>query len=171
MPAGMEIERKYLLAGAPSEAELTALGARPKRIEQVYLRSDDEWVRRVRKVESDGRTRYVATMKREIDGITREEHEDELDALAYERISREEADPGRRLVRKVRHVFEFAGHVLELDVFVEPPGLVLLEIELEDPSEVPSLPPAIVARLVREVSLEDAYMNHTIAIRPPPSDG
>jgi len=32
----------------------------------------------------------------------------------------------------VRHVFPFAGHVLELDVFVDPPGLVLLEVELED---------------------------------------
>jgi CYTH domain-containing protein len=99
MPAGIEIERKYLLAGAPSEAELADLGARPKRIEQVYLRSDDEWVRRIRKVESDGRTRYVATKKREIAGITREEHEEELDARAYERIGREEADPGRRLIR------------------------------------------------------------------------
>lgn len=170
MPAGMEIERKYLLAGAPSEVELALLGARPKRIEQVYLRSDDEWVRRVRKVESDGRTRYVATKKREIAGITREEREEELDPLAYERIIREEADPGRRLIRKVRHVFAFAGHVLELDVFVEPAGLVLLEIELEDASEVPSLPPAIAVRLVREVSLEDAYMNHAIALRAPSSD-
>ena len=168
MPAGMEIERKYLLAGAPSEAELADLGARPNRIEQVYLRSDDEWVRRVRKVESDGRTRYVATNKREIAGITREEHEEELDAATYDRILLADADPSRRTVRKVRHVFPFAGHVLELDVFIEPPGLVLLEVELEDASELPPLPPVIRARLVREVSLEGAYMNHAIALRPPP---
>jgi CYTH domain-containing protein len=68
----------------------------------------------------------------------------------------------------VRHVFPFAGHVLELDVFVDPPGLVLLEVELEDASELPPLPPVILARLVREVSLESAYMNHEIALRPPP---
>ena len=57
MPAGLEIERKYLLSGAPSAAELAALGAQPHRIEQVYLRSEGDWVRRVRKVEAGGRTR------------------------------------------------------------------------------------------------------------------
>jgi Uncharacterized protein conserved in bacteria len=111
----------------------------------------------------------VATRKREIAGIVREEHEEELDAAAYGR-SVAEADPARRAIRKVRHVFPFAGHVLELDVFAEPPGLVLLEVELEDASDVPTLPTAILARLVREVSLESAYMNHEIALRPP-ADG
>jgi CYTH domain-containing protein len=169
MPAGLEIERKYLLSSAPSDAELAEIGAQPRRIEQVYLRSEDGWVRRVRKVEAAGRTRYVATRKREIAGIVREEHEEELDAAAYGR-SVAEADPARRAIRKVRHVFPFAGHVLELDVFAEPPGLVLLEVELEDASDMPTLPPAILARLVREVSLESAYMNHEIALRPP-ADG
>jgi CYTH domain-containing protein len=166
MPAGMEIERKFLLSNAPSDAELADLGARPRRIEQVYLRSRDGWVRRVRKVEDAAGTRYVATRKREIAGIVREELEEELDAAAYGRaVAR--ADPARRAIRKVRHVFPFAGHVLELDVFFEPPGLVLLEVELEDASDVPELPPAILSRLVREVSLESAYMNHEIARRLP----
>jgi len=169
MPAGLEIERKYLLSSAPSDAELADLGAQPRRIEQVYLPSEDGWVRRVRKVEAAGRTRYVATRKREIAGIVRAEHEEELDAAAYGHCLAE-ADPARRAIRKVRHVFPFAGHVLELDVFAEPPGLVLLEVELEDASDVPALPPAILVRLVREVSLESAYMNHEIALRPP-ADG
>ena len=166
MPAGLEIERKYLLSSAPSEVELVDLGARPHLIEQVYLRSEDGWVRRVRKVEAAGRTRYVMTRKREIVGIVREEHEEELDAAAYGRCLAE-ADPTRHPIRKVRHVFPFAGHVLELDMFVEPPGLVLLEIELEDASDIPALPAVILVRLVREVSLESAYMNHEIALRPP----
>jgi CYTH domain-containing protein len=169
MPDGLEIERKYLLSSAPSGTELANLGAQPRRIEQVYLRSEDGWVRRVRKVEAAGRTRYVATRKREIVGIVREEHEEELDAAAYGRCLAE-ADPARRAIRKVRHVFPFAGHVLELDVFAEPPGLVLLEVELEDAADVPALPPVILVRLVREVSLESAYMNHEIALRPP-ADG
>jgi CYTH domain-containing protein len=165
MPAGQEIERKYLLSGAPSEVELAELGARPHRIEQVYLRSDDGWVRRVRRVEAGGRTRYIATRKREVAGIVREEHEKELDAAAYDRIVAE-ADPERRTIRKVRHVFPFGGHVMELDVFDVPPGLVLLEVELEDASDVPALPPILLERLVREVSLETAYMNHELARRP-----
>jgi CYTH domain-containing protein len=156
MPAGQEIERKYLLSGAPTEVELAELGARPHRIEQVYLRSEAGWVRRVRRVEAGGRTRYIATRKREIAGIVREEHEEELDAAAYDRIVAD-ADPERRTIRKVRHVFPFGGHVMELDVF---------EVELEDASDVPALPPILLERLVREVSLETAYLNHELARRP-----
>ena len=110
----------------------------------------------------------MATRKSVVAVISREEHEVELDSAAYDRILIADAAPARRAVRKVRHVFPFAGHVLELDVFVDPPGLVLLEVELEDASELPPLPPVILARLVREVSLESAYMNHEIALRPPP---
>jgi CYTH domain-containing protein len=168
MPAGQEIERKYLLSSAPSDRELAELGAQPHRIEQVYLRSEDGWVRRVRKVEAAGTTRYVATRKREIAGIVREEHEDELDAAAYDRLLAQ-GDPARRAIRKVRHVFPFGGHVMELDVFEVPPGPVVLEVELEDPSDVPALPPILLARLVREVSLEVAYLNHELARRPEPS--
>ena len=164
MPAGQEIERKYLLSSAPSDAELAAVGAQAHRIEQVYLRSEDGWVRRVRRVETPGRTRYVATRKREIAGIVREEHEDELDPAAYDRLLAQ-ADPARRAIRKIRHVFPFAGHVMELDVFEMPPGLVILEVELEDAAEEPELPPLLRARLVREVSLEPAYLNHELARR------
>ncbi len=165
MPAGQEIERKYLLSSAPSDAELAAVGAQAHRIEQIYLRSEDGWVRRVRKVETQDRTHYVATRKREIAGIVREEHEDELDAAAYDRLLAE-ADPARRAIRKVRHVFPFGGHVMELDVFEDPPGLVLLEVELEEAVDEPDLPPLLRARLVREVSLDTAYLNHELARRP-----
>jgi (2Fe-2S) ferredoxin len=61
---------------------------------------------------------------------------------------------------------------LELDVFSEPPGLVILEVELDDPEEKPQLPPSIAARVVREVSTEPAYANHRLALRPgAPADG
>ena len=53
-----------------------------------------------------------------------------------------------------------------MDVFSEPPGLVLLEVELEDPDDVPDLPAALAERVVREVSTEDTYANYTLALRP-----
>ena len=165
MGGGFEIERKYLLDGPPSEAVLAALGARPARIEQVYLRTDDDWVRRVRRIEVAGRVRYVLTRKRDVGGIVREEVETDLTAEAYGRLVAE-ADPARRVVRKTRHEMAHGLWTLELDVFDEPPGLVLLEVELERPSDVPELPASIAARVVREVSLDPAYKNHAIALRP-----
>ena len=171
---GLEIERKYVLARAPTGAELAALGARPTRIEQVYLRSADQWVRRVRRIEAHGIPSYVLTRKRALRGIVREEVETDLSPAEYGRLVAD-ADPARRVIRKVRHVIRHGRWTLELDVFSEPPGLVLLEVELDDPDDVPDLPPVIAALVVRDVSTETAYTNHRLALRSaaagePPAD-
>ena len=166
--SGLEIERKYLLAGVPAEADLAALGARPVRIEQVYLRTEDDWVLRVRRIDAQGAVRHVLTRKRELSGIVRQELETDLTAEEYGRLLAD-ADPARRVIRKTRHVIPYGSWTLELDVFSEPPGLVLLEVELDDATEVPELPPAIAALVVREVSTETAYMNHHLALRPIPA--
>ncbi len=165
--SGLEIERKYLLASAPSEAELAALGALPVRMEQVYLRAEDDWVRRVRRVDAGGNVRHVLTRKRDVSGIVRQELEAELTAEEYGRLLAE-ADPARRVIRKTRHLIAAGPWTLELDVFSDPPGLVLLEVELVDATEVPALPPAIAALVVREVSLEPAYANYNLALLPAP---
>ena len=100
---GLEIERKYLLADAPSEAVLASLGARPVGIEQVYLRAEDDWVRRVRRTQAEGSVRYVLARKREVAGIVRQELETELTAEVYGRLLAD-ADPARRVIRKTRHL-------------------------------------------------------------------
>jgi len=159
---GLEIERKYLLAGAPTPAELTALGSRPIRMEQRYLRGTaGSPVRRIRRSESNGSVVYTYTEKRNVGGIVREERERAVDAATYDRLLLE-VDPDLRPIRKTRHVFEFGGHMLELDVFDEPPGLVLLEIELERADEPePERPPLL--RVIRDVSEEWAYFNVNLA--------
>jgi len=162
---GLEIERKYLLAGAPSAADLAALGARQVRIEQAYLRVEDDWVRRVRRTDRGGTVRHVFTRKRDVQGIVREEFEDDLAADEYARLLAD-ADPARRVIRKTRHVFTSGRWTFELDVFDEPPGLVLLEVELDDAADVPELPSGVAALVVREVSTESAYTNHELARRP-----
>lgn len=167
---GLEIERKYLLRAAPSEAELAALGARATSLEQAYLRSTDEWVRRVRRVDSEDGTRYVETRKRERAGIVRDEVESDITAAEYASLLAD-ADPARRVIRKVRHVIPYRAWTLELDVFSAPPGLVLLEVELDDPDEVPELPSVIKALVVREVSTEPAYTNHQLALDADPVRG
>jgi CYTH domain-containing protein len=163
---GLEIERKYLLDEAPSTADLAAFGARATRIEQVYLRSADSWVRRARRIEEDGRVRHVLTRKRDREGIVRDEIEVDVTPEEYGRLLAD-ADPARRVIRKVRHVIPYGRWTLELDVFSEPAGLVLLEVELDDSDDVPELPPEIAARVVREVSIDPAYANYTLALGQP----
>jgi CYTH domain-containing protein len=167
---GLEIERRYLLDGCPSAADLAALGARPRRIEQVYLRRTDDWVRRVRRIDADGGPRFIATRKRDVagtvDGLAREEIEEDLSAADYERLLGE-ADPARRPIRKTRHVLGWGRWTIELDVFSRPAGLVMLEVELNDPADEPELPPVLARRVVRDVTSDPAYTNYGLALADP----
>lgn len=158
----IEIERKWLLARAPAAGELAALGARPFEIEQVYLTpTAGAPVRRIRRSRgADGRAICRYTEKAPIAGLVRAEREREIAPDEYERLLAE-ADPALVPIRKTRHVFEYAGRTLELDVFAAPPELVLLEVEIDDPAEMPDLPPALA--VVREVSDDPAYFNVNLA--------
>lgn len=166
--SGLEIERKWLLAAAPSSEWLRAHGAVAKRIEQVYLRpgrdepGGESGGRRVRRIETDAGVEHVETRKRARSGFTREEVERSIEAAEYER-SLDEAEPSRQPVRKTRWVFPYAGHQLELDVFEVPAGVVLLEIELDSEDEPVELPPDL--PVVREVTDDRAFLNWNLARR------
>ncbi len=160
---GLEIERKWLLASAPSADWLLARGAIPRRIEQVYLRNDDApGGRRIRRTEAGGAVEHVETRKRRLGGITRAETERGIEPAEYARLL-ERAEPSRRPIHKTRWVFPFSGHELELDVFEDPPGVVLLEVELGTEDEPVELPGDLA--IVREVTHEPAYLNWNLARR------
>lgn len=166
-PPGLEIERRWLLDRMPSAAELDDLGATPVEIEQVYLAGTGvEAARRVRRVSDGGDERFVLTIKRG-SGITREETSSALDGVAYARLVAGEADPARHPIRKTRHLVPHGRHLIELDEFREPPGVVMLEVELAAPDEaIDPWPAAIARRIVREVTDEPGYQNAMLALRP-----
>lgn len=161
---GLEIERKFLLQAAPSAALLRAAGDRPVEIEQVYLAETTPGeARRVRHVRRDGRSSFRYTEKRALSGIVREEREREIDVAEHARLLAE-ADPERRPIRKTRHVFDYAGHTLELDVFEgDLAGLVLLEVELDAEDEEAALPPWLGPAI--DVSEDVRYFNVNLARR------
>lgn len=170
--ANLEIERKFRLRGAPSAADLAAHDAVPLQLEQVYLANPDPGVaERVRRTTTaDGRVTYRHTVKRRVAAFSFDEREtliteaDWIDALRR-------ADPLRRPVRKTRFVVPHGLQHLEIDVFEQPAGLVVLEVELRDAAEVVTLP-AWVGEW-REVTGDPRYLNASLA-RPealiPPFD-
>jgi adenylate cyclase len=117
---GVEIERKFLLAGT----SWRALG-QPVLLRQGYLSSDPERVVRVR-VEGD---RATMTIKGRSVGATRGEWEYPIPlADANELLERLCEQP---IIEKFRRRIEFAGNVWEVDEFLGVnQGLVLAEIEL-----------------------------------------
>ena len=127
---GVEIERKFLLAGD----EWRALGE-PLLLRQGYLSSDAARVVRVR-IEGD---QAYLTIKGKSVGATRGEWEYPIPlADAAELLDGLCEQP---LIEKVRHRIEHAGMVWEVDEFLGAnAGLVVAEIELaseDQPFEKP----------------------------------
>ncbi len=81
------------------------------------------------------------------------------------------ADPDRRPVRKTRYVVAHGPQTLEVDVFEQPCGLVVVEVELASEDEAVDLPAWLGEW--REVTGDERYFNFALARRDaavPPFD-
>jgi len=154
-----EIERVYLLHSMPTLPEQTVT----LRIEQGYLPSREGLMKgRIRRtVHPDGRIECVHTLKRG-EGLVREERERQISQEAFRA---EWPRSERQRIAKTRHEVREGGFVWQIDVFDEPQGLIMAEVELPTPeSEAP--PPAWLApHIEREVTDDPSYTNRSIARR------
>lgn len=160
----VEIERKYLIR-LPEEELLLRLAVRRDAIEQTYLRS------RTKDTTERVRLRggvYTHTIKRRAGAYSHEEQEEVIDEAAC-RALLERADPALQTIRKTRWCIPYEGRMLELDVFPFWRSQAMLEIELRDEAEQPTLPPWVT--LLREVSGDRRYSNRAMAAEPPKEDG
>jgi CYTH domain-containing protein len=168
-PRAIEIERKLRLRAAPAEAALAARGAVAKRIEQVYLTpgasagSAATEGARVRRTElADGTLTYRRTAKRRIGAFSFDETEDLISETEWT-AALARADPERRPIRKTRHVVQHGEQTLEIDVFEEPAGLTVVEVELASEDEPVGLPGWLGES--REVTGDPRYLNWSLARR------
>lgn len=124
---------------------------------QGYLSTDPERVVRVRVAGEKG---YL-TIKGKSRGISRLEFEYEIpreDALQMlEKLAL------KPIISKYRYKVPYRGFVWEIDRFLgENEGLVIAEVELEDPSQIPPLPPWV----GKEVTGDERYYNASLISRP-----
>ena len=159
-----EIERKFLIA-RPDLLNLANL-CKIQKISQTYLISTEGTVR-VRHLEEKGQVSYVETAKRSISSTKRLELERQLTEEEYiRRLSTR--DPRRQTIHKMRYRLPYAGHTFEIDIFPFWNRQAIMEVELQDEDEEVSLPPFI--RVLREVTEDPAYSNHSMARNVPPED-
>lgn len=159
-----EIERKYLIL----RPDLLNLGTlcRIKEISQTYLTASEGSVR-VRRTEERGQVSFVETAKRSVTALRRIEIERELTEAEYERRLAAR-DPRRQTIRKTRYCLPYAGHTFEIDVFPFWARQAIMEVELKEENEEIQFPPFV--KILREVTDDPRYSNHSMAREIPPED-
>ncbi len=149
---GTEIERKFLLAND----DWRGLGE-GKLYCQGYICSGGQGTVRVRTIGDNG----FLTIKGPTRGLVRAEYEYPIPvADAREMLANLCRGP---LVEKIRYTIDFAGSIWEIDEFKnENDGLVVAEIELEQPQQQFVMPPWVGT----EVSNDPRYRNSSLVINP-----
>lgn len=150
---GVEIERKYLLRKLPAEAKRAPVAE----LEQGYL-PGTVLIERLRREKKGDEVRYLRTVKLG-SGLVRTEIEEACDYAIFKAMW--PLTKGKRL-RKRRYRLADAGHVWEIDEFLDR-KLVLAEIELSSAREEVVIPEWLARCMVREVTDEPEYLNHTLA--------
>ena len=157
MADGIEIERKFLLAGVPGTMRL----AKREPIRQGYLALDGDTEVRVRLTPK----KAVLTIKAGR-GAVRAEEELELDRRQGDALY--ELTEGRR-VQKVRRRVRLGDRVVEVDEYQGAlDGLVVAEVEFPDEDASSSFEPP--PWFVREVTDDRRYSNRSLASDGIPAD-
>ncbi len=158
---GVETERKFLIE-MPSPELLTGLVG--DEIVQTYIENEDGATERVRARTHLGTTKYTHTKKRRLTDISSLEDETDITSAEYWTLcARREA--GGRPITKKRYVMPYRGYDFEIDVYPEWEHIAVMEVEMEREDAEPELPPAI--RIIREVSGERRFSNHSLSKRFP----
>ncbi|QQG45282.1 MAG: AAA family ATPase [Candidatus Sungiibacteriota bacterium] len=168
IPAPLEIERRFLVE-SPNISNIITSGIKVVGvfIEQRYLKSETDLIRRIRKRGQEGHFVYYQTEKREIKPGVRAETEKEIGPLEYLRLSREACDSAFDVIEKRRYCFLWRGQYFELDIFEKPKrlaGLTILEIELTEENDKIDIPPFL--KVITEITQDTSFSNRELARRP-----
>ena len=164
MKNNTEIERKFIIA-LPDLKMLSRLEGYDKSdIEQTYLESPPHVTHRVRARRRANSVVFTETKKVRIDKMSAYEDERKIGVSEYrERL--ENIKDGTRTLYKTRHVFAYADHMIEIDVYPEWRETAVMEIELSSRDEKIELPAYI--RVIREVTGMREYSNAAMSERFP----
>ena len=166
-PVPLEIERKFLIR----YPDLAALEEKPNcekvEIIQTYLRSSGDTEVRVRQRGKDGKYMYYRTKKTRVSETERTEIERRISQEEYVGYLME-ADPARRPIRKTRYCLTENNCYYEIDIYPEWKKQAILEVELRTTDQEIIFPQDI--KVIREVTADKTYGNHSLAAEMPEED-
>ena len=159
---GKEIERKWLLKQLPQADYSYSL-----EIKQIYLVPDKKGNLRLRCQRKEGRKRRYFLTRKSGNGLVRKEDEVEINKRVYNTLARFSPYCIINKERKIVHWADASDkkYKLEIDVFEDLEGLILLECEFKsvEEAEAFALPEIFALAAVREVTDEPSYSNANMA--------
>lgn len=160
----LEIERKFLIE-YPDLGELERLSNGDfSEISQTYLVGEKGTSERVRARTRGGVTVYTHNTKIKLSSMKRIEFEDEVSEEEYLELLKR-ADTKCHTIEKVRYCVPYGGFIFEIDVFPFWQDKAFMEVEMPSEDTKVDLPSFV--KIIREVTDDNRYTNHALAISLP----
>lgn len=156
----LEIERKFLIAYPDTALLDTLSGGHRSEIVQTYLVGGAGTSERVRARTRDGVTVYTHNTKIKLSHMKRIELEEEVGEAEYNELLKR-ADPNCRTIEKVRYCVPRGGFVFEIDIFPFWTDKAFMEVEMPSEETQVKLPDFV--KILREVTEDNRYTNHSLA--------
>ena len=160
MQMQIELEKKFLIEYPDLKLLKDKYNPKKYEIEQIYLLSEENGSRRIRRRREGDITVYTETVKLRINASKCYEYERDLSADEYEQC-KADADPERSPIYKDRYVFPYKNKIMELDVYPFWKDKAVLEIELESEDDPYFIPGEIT--VIKDVSDDKKYKNAQLA--------
>ena len=156
----IETEIKLIILKPDEEMLRSMESFTESRILQIYLENPVLTHRIRRREYSDGRIEYTENKKKRISALSAIEEESEISEERFIALS-ENIEKGASALEKMRRTFSLGGFIYELDYYGEWERSCILEVELPSEKADLTLPPFIT--VVRDVTGEKRFSNHSMA--------
>jgi len=160
----LEIERKFLIEYPDTALLDTLSNGNRSEIAQTYLKAEAGTSERVRARTRNGVTVYTHNTKIKLSPMKRIELEDEISEAEYTELLKR-ADPKCRVIEKIRYCVPHDGLVFEIDIFPFWNDKAFMEVEMPSEDTAVDLPDFV--KIIREVTDDNRYTNHALAINLP----
>ncbi|MBQ8380703.1 MAG: hypothetical protein IJY18_02310 [Clostridia bacterium] len=161
------IETEYkLIVEKPDIENLSACeGYTESEILQIYLESPAATHRVRRRVYSSGKVEYTENKKIRISKMSAIEEERVISEEEFFALA-EKIEKGAKPLKKIRRTVKYLGYTYEFDFYEDWKSTCIMEVELPSEDTELVLPPLV--RMLKNVTGEKMYSNHSMAHVFPP---
>ena len=163
----IEIERKYIIEKPVFSLIRNMPESTESEILQIYLPSESEETRRIRRRVYKDKTLCYETRKIRIDGMSCTEIEREITPDEFSALS-QSIKEGTTPINKTRYTFDYEGQTFEIDIYPQWQNTAIMETELESREKRVEIPSFI--KIIREVTGNKAYSNAAMSREFPKED-
>ncbi len=160
-PIPIQIQRKFLIKTSsindiPDNIPVTTCD-----IVQYYLKSENDFERKIRSIGINGNFSYTFTQKKDFRYGERIKLEEKISSKQFLKLLLEQRDISMDSINKKRMCLVYNSQYIQIDIFDFSQDIAIMELELTNMTQNIDIPACI--EVIKEITYDSRYSNYNIA--------